>query len=172
VSATIREATSEDARAIAEIRIASWRATYAGIVPQSVLDRMDVDRTVDRICGLLASDSHVLVLDTPEGGVVGYAFVAPARDDDAAGLGEIEAIYLHPNAQGSGLGGGLLAAASDALAARGFDTLVLWVLTANTPARGFYEHAGFAPDGAARTLDFDGEPIEEIRYRRGPDGPK
>ena len=168
----IREGTTDDARAIAEIRVASWRATYAGIVPQPVLDRMDVDRTVERICGRLAGESQVLVLETPDAGIVGYAFVAPARDHDAKGLGEIEAIYLHPDAQGRGLGGRLLAAASDALAAQGFDTLVLWVLTANAPARGFYEHAGFALDGAARNLDFDGEPIEEIRYRRAPSGPK
>ena len=53
------------------------------------------------------------------------------------------------------------------LEARGFPAIVLWVLTSNTAARGFYEHSGFARDGAARDLDFDGTPIEEIRYRRG-----
>jgi ribosomal protein S18 acetylase RimI-like enzyme len=172
VSSTVRPATEADARAIAEIRVETWRATYAGIVPQSVLDRMDVDRTVEGICGILASDTRVLVVDTPDSGVAGYTFVAPARDDDAAGLGEIEAIYVRPDAQGRGLGGQLLAASAEDLAALGFDTLVLWVLTDNAPARGFYEHAGFVPDGTARTLDFDGESIEEIRYRRGPAGPK
>jgi len=29
-----------------------------------------------------------------------------------------------------------------------------------------YERGGFRPDGAVRTLDVDGTPIEEIRYRR------
>lgn len=172
MSANVRPATEADARAVAEIRIATWRATYAGIVPQSVLDRMDVDRTVQGICGILASNTRVLVVETPEAGVVGYAFTAPARDDDADGLGEIEAIYVRPEAQGRGLGGQLLAASSADLAARGFDTLVLWVLTDNAPARGFYEHEGFSPDGTARHLDFDGESIEEIRYRRGPAGSK
>jgi len=171
LSSLVRSATEADARAIAEIRVATWRATYAGIVPQSVLDRMDVDRTVQGICGILASDSRVLVVETPESGVVGYTFLAAARDADAVGLGEIEAIYVHPEAQGRGLGRQLLAASSRDLAARGFDTLVLWVLTDNAPACGFYEHAGFAPDGTARTLEFDGESIEEIRYRRGPASP-
>jgi ribosomal protein S18 acetylase RimI-like enzyme len=166
VTPVVRPATSEDARAIAEVRVETWRATYAGIVPQAVLDRMDVDRTTERVCGVLASDSHVHVVERPGGGVLGYAFTSPARDDDAAGLGEIEAIYVRPDAQRRGLGSALLAAAAADLRDRGFEGLVLWVLTDNAPARAFYERVGFAPDGAARTLDFDGEAIEEIRYRR------
>ena len=166
--ALIRRGDDADARAIAEIRVASWRVTYAGIVPGRLLDRMDVDRTTERVCGLFGAepDNHVFVVEAPPGRVVGYAFASPARDDDAVGLGEVQAIYLHPDSQGRGLGRRLLDAATEDLAGRGFETIVLWVLTDNAPARGFYEHAGFVPDGAARTLDFDGEPIEEVRYRR------
>jgi L-amino acid N-acyltransferase YncA len=161
----VRRATDADARAIAEIRIETWRATYAGIVPQAMLDRMDVDRTVVGICGLIAGDTHVLVIEA-DGKIAGYAFVAAARDEDAAGLGEVEAIYVRPEAQGRGLGGRLMDAAIADLGEQGFQTSVLWVLTDNAPARGFYEHAGFRPDGAARDLDFDGEQVQEIRYRR------
>ena len=39
-------------------------------------------------------------------------------------------------------------------------------LTDNARARGVYKAAGWRPDGAVRTLDFDGTPIEEIRDRR------
>jgi ribosomal protein S18 acetylase RimI-like enzyme len=164
----VRRATVDDASAIAEVRVTTWRAAYAGIVPQAVLDRMDVDRATQRTAALLASgeDPRIHVVEGSGGRVVGYAFTAPARDEDAAGLGEIQAIYVRPDAQGAGLGGALLAAAAGDLEDRGFSTLVLWVLTDNGPARGFYEHEGFAPDGAARDLDFDGEAIEEIRYRR------
>ena len=109
---------------------------------------------------------RTLVVEDDRGRVAGYALTAPARDDDAAGLGELEAIYLDPGARGQGLGRPLLDAALAELAAAGFGTVVLWVLTANASARRFYERAGFRPDGAVRTLDFDGTPIEEIRYRR------
>lgn len=165
----VREATPTDARRIAEIRIASWRATYAGIVPAPILERMDVARheawIMDRIVGPAARTT--LVVEDADGRLAGYALSAPAGDADAAGTGEVEAIYLDPEARGRGLGPPLLRAAMDALALGGFDTVVLWVLTANAPARRFYERAGFRPDGAARMLDFDGTPIEEIRYRRG-----
>jgi ribosomal protein S18 acetylase RimI-like enzyme len=92
--------------------------------------------------------------------------VGAARDDDATGLGEVYAIYLAPSALGRGLGRALMDAALAELAAAGLATVVLWVLTANASARRFYERAGFRPDGAVRTLDFDGTPIEEIRCRR------
>ena len=32
-------------------------------------------------------------------------------------------------------------------------------------ARRFYQAAGFRADGARSTIDFDGTPIDEIRYR-------
>jgi L-amino acid N-acyltransferase YncA len=165
----VRPATAADARAIAEIRVASWRATYTGIVPASVLDRMDVDRNEAWIRGLVgaAAPRAALVVEDGEGTVAGYALAAAARDDDAAGLGEVEAIYLAPGARGRGLGIALLDAAVAGLARAGLATVVLWVLTANTAARRFYERAGFRLDGSRRTLDFDGTPIEEVRYRRG-----
>jgi len=51
------------------------------------------------------------------------------------------------------------------MAGRGFTSAILWVLTANDGARRFYEAGGWQPDGATNMLDFDGTPIEEIRYR-------
>ena len=49
--------------------------------------------------------------------------------------------------------------------ARGFDPVVVWVFEANPAARRFYEAAGFRTDGARSTIDFDGTPVDEIRYR-------
>lgn len=164
----VRAAAAADAHAIATIRLASWRATYAGIVPAALLDRMDLARTEAWISGRLADPQGraTLVVEDERGRVAGYALTAPARDEDAAGLGELEAIYLGPDARGRGLGRPLLDAALAELAAAGFGTVFLWVLTANASARRFYERAGFWPDGVVRTLDFDGNPIEEIRCRR------
>ena len=164
----VRRATADDARAVAEIRVASWRATYAGIVPSTILERMDVARNEAWIAGLIAEPGGraVFVVEDGTRRVAGYALTAPAGDEDAAGLGEVEAIYLDPGTVGRGLGRRLLDAAVGELIAAGFETIVLWVLTDNGRARRFYERAGFGPDGAARMLDFDGTRIEETRYRR------
>ena len=163
----LRVATSDDASAIARIRVDSWRAAYAGIVPARILERMDAAAFAPRLALRLGGADHgTLVAQAAGGAVVGFVIAGPSRDEDARGAGEIEAIYLAPGARGRGIGAALLEAACASLADRGFGNVVLWVLTANAPARRFYERHGFARDGGAQMLDFDGTPIEEIRYRR------
>jgi len=163
----IRAGAVDDAAAIARVRVDSWRATYAGIVPAPLLEAMNPAAFAERLVSRLDGPDHgVLVTEPPQGPIDGFAIAGECRDDDAAGEGEVHAIYLAPASRGHGLGAPLLEAACSLLADRGFATVVLWVLTANAPARRFYERQAFQPDGAARVLDFDGTPIEEIRYRR------
>lgn len=163
----IRVATVDDAAAIARTRIDSWRATYTGIVPARILERMDAAAFAERLAKRLEAEDHgVFVAESSGGAIAGFVVAGPCRDDDAASAGEIEAIYLAPDERGRGLGAPLLEAACTWLGDRRFATVVLWVLTANDPARRFYERQGFVRDGATRMLDFDGTPIQEIRYRR------
>jgi L-amino acid N-acyltransferase YncA len=163
----IRAAVKGDAPAIAQVRVDSWRAAYAGIVPAPLLEAMDASIFAERLAPRLDGPDHgVLVTESPEGVIEGFAIAGECADDDAAGAGEVHAIYLAPDHRGRGLGGPLLESACALLVSRGFATVVLWVLTANASARRFYQRQGFQPDGAARMLDFDGTPIEEVRYRR------
>ena len=41
---TVRVADSRDTRAIATVQVESWRVAYAGLIPDDVLDRLDIDR--------------------------------------------------------------------------------------------------------------------------------
>ena len=164
---SVRDATPGDARAIAEIRVRSWRVTYAGMVPQSILDGLEVGRNEAGFERRIRDPGRTATLVVEEeGDVLGYAMLAPARDADAEGLGEVEAIYLAPSAMRRGLGRALMTESLARLAADGHPAAVVWVLTDNVGARRFYEATGFVPDGTARLLDFDGTPVEEIRYRR------
>jgi GNAT superfamily N-acetyltransferase len=164
---SIRVATGADAGTIARIRVDSWRATYTGIVPAHLLEGLEPSAFAKRLAPRLGTPDHGIFVTTAPAGVIrGFVIAAACRDEDAAGAGEIQAIYLAPEARGQGAGGPLLEVACAWLAGQGFGTVVLWVLAANAPARRFYERLRFITDGAARTLDFDGTPIEEIRYRR------
>ena len=58
-----------------------------------------------------------------------------------------------------------MAAAERALAAR-FDAALLWVLEDNPRARGFYERAGWAPDGVRKAEERFGVRAAEVRYRK------
>lgn len=151
----------------------AWQAAYRGIVPDAILDGMSIDsrrelwiRAIGRASSERSEDARIWVVE--EDGVVrGFAASRPSRDEDAApGTGEVNSIYLAPEAWGRGLGQALLERSTEDLRARGFAPLILWVIEANTRGRRFYELAGWRADGARQPIDFDGELVDEIRYHR------
>jgi GNAT superfamily N-acetyltransferase len=168
----VRPAAVGDAEAIAGIEIAVWRAAYRGIVPDAVLDGMDVDGETatwqERLRGQDVVKVTVAELDEPRlpRRPAGYVTEGPARGDDEAGLGEVWAVYVDPGAQGQGVGRALMDAAVRALATRGFAEAILWVFEANAPARRFYEHLGWVADGASKPYEIGGAAPLELRYRR------
>ena len=163
----IRAATSEDARAIAEVHVASWRAAYRSLVPDAYLERLSVDdREAQRREHLDDSSGEFGTLVAEEDGhVVGFAAFGPSRDEDAPpGTGEVPAIYLDPAVIGTGIGRVLFAEATAGLRDAGYGRATLWVLEANERARRFYEKAGWTRDGATSTNDFDCANEPMIRY--------
>jgi GNAT superfamily N-acetyltransferase len=168
--ATIRTTTVADAHAIAVVHVESWRAAYRGLLPRDVLDGLSVDRRAafwrDNIG---TRDGHTLVaVDEPSGRVRGFVNVGPSRDPETAGagsVGELRAIYLLPDAWGSGTGRRLHDAALELLHPD-FAEVTLWVLDTNARARAFYEHMGWYDDGVTKNDDRGGVVLSEIRYRR------
>jgi GNAT superfamily N-acetyltransferase len=163
----IRAATPEDARAIAEVHVASWRAAYRGVLPDTYLDRLSVDEREAQRRGHLGDPSSewgTLVAEE-DGRVIGFATFGPSRDEDAPpGTGEVPAIYLDPAVVGTGVGRALFAEAASGLRNAGFTRATLWVLEANERARRFYEKAGWTWDGATSRHDFDCANEPMVRY--------
>ena len=61
---TIRAATPADARAIAEVHVASWRVGYRGLVPDEVLAAHSVEKRTEQWEELLEDERNtVLVAD-------------------------------------------------------------------------------------------------------------
>jgi GNAT superfamily N-acetyltransferase len=160
----IRPATIDDARAIAEVHVASWRATYRGLLPDAYLDRLSVDEREAQRREVLRDPSGewgTLVAEE-DGRVIGFAAYGPSRDDDASpGTGEVPAIYLAPEVVGTGVGRDLFEQVNVALRDAGFTRATLWVLEVNERARRFYERAGWSWDGSTSSHDFDcaNEPV-------------
>jgi GNAT superfamily N-acetyltransferase len=165
--AIVRAAVPDDAERIAEVNVRSWQAAYAGIVPDVILDGMEAEpRRLTWLGRIAELGQRTLLVADLDGRVEGYVLSGPARDHDLPDLaGEVYAIYVDPPAQGRGIGRALLDAASSELREAGFEPLILWVLTANTLGRGFYEACHWQPDGSTRPIDFDGTPVDEVRYR-------
>ena len=129
----------------ADRRTAMWRESIVRGVPQ-----------------LLVAERDALQGPRVEG------WIAFDRSRDAgspACTGEIWAFYAHPDAWSTGVGRALWAGAHAGLRARGFDTVNLWVLTANPRARRFYQQLGLVPEPAQlKTFSMGGRCLEQIRY--------
>jgi GNAT superfamily N-acetyltransferase len=168
--AEIRRAGPQDARRIAEIHVASWRAAYKGLVQDEVLDGLSVERREDGWKKRLseASSRGSVLAAVEEGRVVGFASAGPPQEEDDAGngsTGELYAIYLEPRAWGRGIGRALLAETASRLRADGFADAILWVVEGNDRTRRFYELAGWRADGGYKTECMPGVDAPAVRYR-------
>jgi GNAT superfamily N-acetyltransferase len=92
-----------------------------------------------------------------ESGVIGFV---------AAVACEIDLLYTHPRAWGSGAGRALLAAGEAVLRERGCAQAALWTEERNERPRRFYEAAGWRTDGEARERVWNGARLRELRYRK------
>ena len=161
----IGRARVSDARLIANVHVASWQAAYRGIIPDAILDALDVSEREARWIANIRETHRTVLLAKVDGLACGFCSFEAARDADlSAADGQITAIYVTQEHWGHGPGQALFEAALLALAQAGFSSASVWVLEENARARRFYEKYGFEPDGAAQRA-FDQLPAREIRYR-------
>jgi len=165
---TLRGAKREDARAIAEIHVAAWRAAYRGLMPDDYLASLSVDERAKMWHDALGRPSPTqLALAEIDGTLAGFGIYGPTRDEEPPEVAEIYAVNIHPDYWRRGAGRLLCEHALREAAAREHGAMTLWVMSGNERARGFYERLGFAPDGALRTnSELIGRPFDELRYRK------
>jgi GNAT superfamily N-acetyltransferase len=79
----------------------------------------------------------------------------------------IHAVYVHPDARGSGASGKLIQAAIAHAQSRGASRIALWVNGANAPARGLYERMGFRQTGhIPGGIKVDGAYVDDVLMTR------
>ena len=159
---TVRRATSDYGRAIAEIRVKTWRAAYVGVVPQPVLDGLDIEQSEQWWRRAVVAEGYAAFVAEQNDCVVG--FVSVGQCNDADDTGELYAIYVRPDSWSTGAGLALMDAGVDWLAAR-WPEAVLWVAEHNPRARNFYERYGWIA-GTSRVEEVvPGAHISEVLYR-------
>ena len=148
MSTRIRKATPADAAGIARAHVDSWRTTYRGLVADEILQGLSYERRLERwreTLSDLQSPDFLFVAEDEGGEILGFVSAGPERSGDPDHRGEVMAIYLVQKAQYRGFGWELMRAAAVELLARGFSSMLVWVLKDNTPARKFYEALGGLP---------------------------
>ena len=136
---TIRRAKSQDARAIAQVYVDSWRESYRDKMPQSYLDNLSVPTFERHWRRTFAARGWAFVAEV-DGEIVGVSSGGRCRRQNIA-AGEIYVLYLRRLHHGRGFGRALFDACHIELARRGMSGTLVWVLE-NNPARGFYERLG------------------------------
>jgi ribosomal protein S18 acetylase RimI-like enzyme len=147
----VRPAVASDLEAIVRTFLACWHESYVEFLPPEVRDMYTLD-SATALWRRSPLDS-TLVAELDDRGVLGVT---------RFGDGHIFSLYVHPGAQGAGLGKALLEAATDRM--REHAELTLWVFAGNTAARAFYASQGWLPDGATRVEDAYGLP--ELRLAK------
>ena len=168
MSVTVRDATADDARSIAEVHVASWRWAYRGQVPDRILDELSVDEREAMWRRTLEEGKERTAVAVDESGsLAGFVGTGPAGDDDAdERTGEVYAIYVLEDAAGSGIGTALLRRGEDDLRSDGYRRATLWVLTSNVRAHRFYERNGWMFDGRRSTYHVGDVDLPILGYAR------
>jgi hypothetical protein len=154
--ASVRPALPDDAAGIARIQVVTWRTAYRSVLPAAVLDDWDEDaatRTWHAAITAPPTPGHGVLVALEKNTLVGFAAFGPAeltadeRQDPAGATTEVSTLLVEPR-----------------WGRRGAARLQVWLLEDDHVSTGFYESAGWAPDGWARTLDTGDVPLREVRW--------
>jgi ribosomal protein S18 acetylase RimI-like enzyme len=159
----VRPARRADTDAVARIQMRAWRADYRAFVPAPVLaeltgaDAAEVwrQRWAEAVTAP-PSPRHRLLVAVASQTVVGFAACGPAgeADHDPETTAELITLRVDPGHAAAGHDSRLLAAVADTLRGDDFRTVITWLFEADEAQRTFFVSAGWAPDGARRTLSF------------------
>ncbi len=166
---SVRVAWADDADAIAEVQARAWATSYAGLVPAAGdLRTADFAQLWRDALAHPADARHRALVALERNRVVGFAITTPATDPDCDQVtdGELMELTIDAAERGKGHGSRLLQAAADTMVADRFIRAVTWLVADDDAQRGFLADAGWAADGAHRTLDLDGTGATQVKQIR------
>lgn len=163
----IQPAEIKHTQALAKVHIDSSRTAYAAIYPPRHWDEVAYETRAERFKLALEKGAEETYVAVEGETVVGFVVAGPARDEDLSeSVAEIWAIYVAPPWWRRGVGSLLYNFVETLFKQQGFESVVLWVLAENQPARAFYEAAGFGVDGRTKQIERQQKVLKVVRYRK------
>lgn len=160
---SVRQAFIDDAASVARVHAESWRTTYQGILPESLVAGRALSRyeAFWREC-IEGKRALVLLAESAQSESVGFVSFGPPREKGVSFDAEVYALYVLQAHQRRGIGRQLLAEVARRLVRQGLFTAYLWALKAN-PGRLFYEALG-AEELGERQAPLGDFVVREVSY--------
>ncbi len=172
-SITIRPARADDAHGIATVHVKTWHTAYTGLMPQDLLDSLDIDQRAKHWQEIIQAmkPTKINVVAEHDNQIIGWCTAGTSRDEDApANSGEVYGIYVLAEHQGSGVGSRLIEAAEKWLVQHKFSRSTLWVLDTNAKSIKWYTSKGYLPDGGTKIEQHNNFQLSEIRMAKSLQG--
>src|SRR5687767_8285944 len=99
MAASVRPATTADARGIAEVHVRGWQIGYAEVFSAAVLAPISVfreEKSLRRHEVALADPAQTTLVAEEDGRILGFAACMLNNDDLGDEVGELGAIYVDP----------------------------------------------------------------------------
>ena len=161
-----KRASVHDAKDMAYVHSASWRAAYRGIVPDRIIAGFTQKKRAAIFEKTIAAGPEEYYLFKADGNPAGIASLHKSHEENMLETdGELYSIYFHPDYWGTSATHEGMLFCLERLRGRGFKRITVWVLRDNARARKFYEKHGFAFDGAEQTIRIGGL-LKEVRYAK------
>lgn len=148
----IRKPRLNDASQIVQINLMCWKENYKNIINQSFLDNLDYQKRLMLRKSAIEEEKGIQLVACYRKNIIGFCdagiyflkdnqkyIKAPIKEDN---IGEIYAIYVHPNYQKQGVGKALFKEVRAMLKQKGLVPFYVWVLKDNKLAKKFYESQG------------------------------
>lgn len=151
---------------LGQVHAQSWQAAYHGLVPEEILVEFTPRRRAEIFKSAMADSPIEYYLFQMEEAPVGLAMLWASHEAHMPDtVGELYAIYFHPDAWGKGGPKQAMEFCLNRLSQLGFTQVNIWVLENNMRARRFYEKFGFLPDGREKELVL-GVALKELCYTK------
>lgn len=173
---TIRTATLDDVPALVAMQLASRRTGYKPIFGDDFVEVAVEDRESDwrRMIAERPAETRHWLLWRGDDLVAEQTLLACCGSAQSIigsppdpHEGELWSVNAAPEAMGTDAAWRVVSHAIDDLRSRGYTSVALKCLEANTRARRFYERAGFVAQGTVDAVAMGGKAVRDVVYRRG-----
>ncbi len=144
----IRQANGEDWKGISRVHVDCMQQAYQGVLPASILEKFTYNDREKRwqkdLPNTISGGTMNFVALDDKNEIVGFALGGTMRDPRLRikYTGEIYGIYVHPDAQGKGVGKKLFERLREHLASLHHSSVALWTFKDHNSCRFFKQLGG------------------------------